>query len=71
VRYLDEAHTMEVGLARVLQSQIAMAPLETYRSALEGTWASAGTDERVQARISELEARSNRCWPASGALRSC
>jgi len=35
VQYLNEAHAMEQGLTRVLQSQIAMTPRGTYRGALE------------------------------------
>lgn len=35
VQYLNEAHASELALVRVLQSQIAMTPRGTYRSALE------------------------------------
>jgi ferritin-like metal-binding protein YciE len=35
VQYLNEAHASEQALVRVLQSQIAMAPRGSYRSALE------------------------------------
>ena len=35
VQYLTEAHASESGLVRVLQSQIAMTPTGSYRSALE------------------------------------
>ena len=35
VQYLEEAHASEVGLVRVLQSQIAMTPRGSYRSTLE------------------------------------
>jgi ferritin-like metal-binding protein YciE len=35
VQYLDEAHATEMGLVRVLQSQIAMTPRGGYRGALE------------------------------------
>src|SRR5918998_96718 len=35
VQYLDEAHATEMGLVRVLQSQIAMTPRGAYRGALE------------------------------------
>jgi ferritin-like metal-binding protein YciE len=35
VQYLSEAHASEQALIRVLQSQIAMTPRGTYRSALE------------------------------------
>ncbi len=34
-QYLNEAHATEVALVRVLQSQIAMTPRGSYRSALE------------------------------------
>jgi ferritin-like metal-binding protein YciE len=55
VQYLNEAHASEVGLVRVLQSQIAMTPRGTYRTGLEQhlreTRAHA---ERLQGRIGEL-----------------
>ena len=55
VQYLNEAHATEVGLVRVLRSQIAMAPRGGYRTGLEKhlreTEAHA---ERVQARLGEL-----------------
>jgi ferritin-like metal-binding protein YciE len=35
VQYLNEAHATELSLTRVLQSQIAMTPRGSYRSALE------------------------------------
>src|SRR4029079_56567 len=35
LQYLTEAHDHELGLVRVLQSQIAMTPRGTYRTALE------------------------------------
>ena len=35
VQYLSEAHAHEMGLVRVLQSQIAMTPRGSYRTALE------------------------------------
>jgi ferritin-like metal-binding protein YciE len=35
VQYLNEAHASELGLAQVLQAQIAMTPRGGYRSALE------------------------------------
>jgi ferritin-like metal-binding protein YciE len=56
VQYLNEAHASEVGLVRVLQSQIAMTPRGTYRDGLEKH-----LDEtrdharRVQGRLGELE----------------
>jgi len=55
VQYLNEAHATEVGLVRVLQSQIAMTPRGSYRTGLEKhlreTEAHA---ERVKARLAEL-----------------
>jgi len=55
VQYLNEAHATEVGLVRVLQSQIAMSPRGRYRTGLEKhlreTEAHA---ERVQARRRDL-----------------
>src|ERR1700754_1094653 len=35
VQYLNEAHAHEAALVRVLQSQIAMTPRGTYRTAIE------------------------------------
>ncbi|HEY6887249.1 MAG TPA: DUF892 family protein, partial [Solirubrobacter sp.] len=35
LQYLNEAHATELSLTRVLQSQIAMTPRGSYRSALE------------------------------------
>ena len=35
VQYLNEAHASELGLAQVLQAQIAITPRGSYRSALE------------------------------------
>ena len=35
VQYLDEAHATEMGLVRVLQSQIAMTPPGSLRDGLE------------------------------------
>jgi len=55
VQYLDEAHASEVALVRVLQSQIAMTPRGSYRSALE-THLSETRDHarRVEKRLGEL-----------------
>src|SRR4051812_16514348 len=60
VQYLNEAHASEVALVRVLQSQIAMTPRGTYRSALE-----THLDEtrrhatRVEKRLGELSGGGN------------
>jgi ferritin-like metal-binding protein YciE len=55
VQYLDEAHASEVGLVRVLQSQIAMTPRGSYRSLLEKHLRETRDHaERLEARLSEL-----------------
>jgi ferritin-like metal-binding protein YciE len=60
VQYLNEAHAMEVGLVRVLESQIAMTPRGTYRSGLEKHLGETRAHaDRVQARVSELESGRN------------
>ena len=52
VQYLDEAHATEMALTRVLQSQIAMTPRGSYRSALESHLTETHEHaERVQARL--------------------
>ena len=55
VQYLNEAHASELALTRVLQSQIAMTPRGSYRSALE-THLSETHDHarRVEKRLGEL-----------------
>jgi ferritin-like metal-binding protein YciE len=55
VQYLNEAHASELALVRVLQSQIAMTPRGTYRSALETHLRETRNHaERVQTRLGEL-----------------
>jgi ferritin-like metal-binding protein YciE len=55
IQYLGEAHATEMALTRVLQSQIAMTPRGSYRSALESHLAETRDHaERVQARLREL-----------------
>jgi ferritin-like metal-binding protein YciE len=55
VRYLDEAHASEVGLVRVLQSQIAMTPRGSYRTALERHLRETRDHaRRIESRLSEL-----------------
>ena len=55
VQYLDEAHATELALTRVLQSQIAMTPRGSYRSALESHLSETREHaERVHARLGEL-----------------
>jgi ferritin-like metal-binding protein YciE len=56
VQYLNEAHASEVGLVRVLQSQIAMTPRGTYRDGLEKHLQETRDHaRRVQGRLGELE----------------
>jgi ferritin-like metal-binding protein YciE len=60
VQYLNEAHASEVGLVRVLQSQIAMTPRGSYRTALEKHLRETrGHAERVRARLRELDEGGN------------
>jgi ferritin-like metal-binding protein YciE len=60
VQYLGEAHASEQALVRVLQSQIAMTPRGSYRSALE-THLDETRDhaERVQRRLGDLRSGGN------------
>ena len=56
VQYLNEAHAHEVALVRVLQSQIAMTPRGTYRSALETHLGETRRHaKRVETRLGELD----------------
>jgi hypothetical protein len=55
IQYLGEAHATEMALTRVLQSQIAMTPRGSYRTALESHLHQTREHaERVQARLREL-----------------
>src|SRR4051794_39386757 len=55
VQYLAEAHATEMALTRELQSQIAMTPRGSYRSALESHLNETREHaERVHARLREL-----------------
>jgi ferritin-like metal-binding protein YciE len=55
VQYLEEAHATEVGLVRVLQSQIAMTPRGSYRSGLEAHLRETRDHaRRVELRLNEL-----------------
>ncbi len=55
VQYLNEAHASEVGLVRVLQSQIAMTPRGSYRAGLETHLRETrGHAERLEVRLGEL-----------------
>jgi ferritin-like metal-binding protein YciE len=66
VQYLGEAHATEQALVRVLQSQIAMTPRGSYRSALESHLNETREHaDRVQRRLGELGAGGN---PLAAAL---
>src|SRR6218665_2455881 len=55
IQYLHEAHATELALTRVLQSQIAMTPRGSYRTALDSHLKETREHaERVQARLHEL-----------------
>ncbi len=55
VQYLNEAHALEVGLAQVLRSQIAMTPEGSHRSGLEKHLRETQTHaDRVKARQGAL-----------------
>jgi ferritin-like metal-binding protein YciE len=56
VQYLNEAHATEIGLIRVLQSQIAMTPRGSYRDGLQ-THLRETRDhaKRVEDRLAELD----------------
>jgi ferritin-like metal-binding protein YciE len=71
VQYLNEAHATEQGLTRVLQSQIAMTPSGSYRSALERHLGETRSHaERVQARLGELDAGGNPLSAGLGIVES-
>jgi ferritin-like metal-binding protein YciE len=56
IQYLDEAHATEAGLVRVLQSQIAMTPRGSYRTALERHLRETRDHaRRIEARLGELD----------------
>jgi ferritin-like metal-binding protein YciE len=60
VQYLNEAHASEMALVRVLQSQIAMTPRGTYRTALETHLGETREHaERVAGRVDVLGHRSD------------
>ena len=60
VQYLNEAHALEVGLAQVLRSQIAMTPEGSYRNGLEKHLRETLTHaDRVKAREGELASAGN------------
>lgn len=60
VQYLTEAHATELALTRVLQSQIAMTPRGSYRSALETHLVETRDHaDRVARRLQALDAGGN------------
>ena len=71
VQYLNEAHSTEQALIRVLQSQIAMTPRGSYRSGLE-THLDETRDHaaRVGLRLQELGQGSNPLFAAVGLAES-
>jgi ferritin-like metal-binding protein YciE len=71
VQYLNEAHATEVGLVRVLQSQIAMTPGGSHRTGLEKHLGETRTHaERVQTRLSELGSAGNPLLAGIGFMES-
>jgi ferritin-like metal-binding protein YciE len=71
VQYLNEAHATEQALVRVLQSQIAMTPRGSYRSALETHLRETrGHAERVARRLEALGQGSNPLMVVVGAVET-
>jgi ferritin-like metal-binding protein YciE len=71
VQYLNEAHATEVGLVRVLQAQIAIAPRGEYRTGLERHLRETRNHvERLQRRLGELGGGANMLQAGTGALES-
>jgi ferritin-like metal-binding protein YciE len=70
-QYLNEAHASEVGLVRVLQSQIAMTPRGTYRTGLERHLRETRDHaERLQTRLGELGQGANPLQVGIGAAET-
>jgi ferritin-like metal-binding protein YciE len=71
LQYLNEAHATESGLARVLQSQIAVTPHGAYRGALERHLAETRDHEaRVARRINQLGGGADLVHAAIGAAET-
>ena len=70
LQYLNEAHASELGLVRVLQSQIAMTPQGRYRNALEKHLSQrATTPSGCGAACASSARAATRSRPASGSQR--
>jgi ferritin-like metal-binding protein YciE len=71
VQYLDEAHATEQALIRVLQSQIAMTPRGSYRTALETHLTETRSHaDRVARRLKELGHGGNALHLATDAVQT-
>jgi ferritin-like metal-binding protein YciE len=71
VQYLNEAHASETGLVRDLQAQIAITPAGSFRSGLEKHLdETKGHAERIERRLSELDASSNPVLAGVGLFES-
>jgi ferritin-like metal-binding protein YciE len=71
VQYLNEAHATEMGLTRVLQSQIAMTPRGSYRTGLEKHLRETRDHaRRVQERLTELGEGGNPLQIGVGAVET-
>src|SRR5688572_16916806 len=71
VQYLNEAHATEVGLVRVLRSQIAVTPRGSYRTGLEQHLRETQTHaERVRTRLGELGPAGNPLLAGIGFMES-
>ena len=71
VQYLNEAHATEMGLVRVLQSQIAMTPRGDYRRALEQHLRETRSHaDRVQRRLNELGGAANPITASIGLMET-
>jgi ferritin-like metal-binding protein YciE len=71
VQYLDEAHASELALTRVLQSQLAMTPRGSYRSAIEKHLRETQDHaRRLERRLGELGATKNPVQAVNGAAQA-
>jgi len=71
VQYLNEAHASEIGLVRVLQSQIAMTPRGSYRAGLEQHLRETRDHaKRVETRLGELGQGGNPLQAINGAAQA-